>query len=338
MRTVLLLEDNLERVAAFKAVVRELGADWQLRLWHDAPTMLRECSSCLSDAALISLDHDLNPQPGATADPGTGFEVARFLAGHLPFCPLIIHSSNADRAWSMHNELRFAGWTVDRVGPIGQGWVEKLWLPKARAMIASPSAKNISFKKPADHQLRMERALLSLEGLALGDAIGEMLSYRHASAHAIIAQGLAAGPWFRTDDSEMAISIAEILNLYGYINQDALARRFAWRFEQDPERGYGKMTRIQLREMIAGAHWRDTAARAFGGQGSMGNGAAMRVAPLGAYWADDIGQLVSEAENSAKVTHSHAEGIAGAIAVATAAAAAVATKSRATRDSAERVF
>jgi ADP-ribosylglycohydrolase len=59
----------------------------------------------------------------------------------------------------------------------------------------------------------------------------------------------------------------------------------------------------------------------------MGNGAAMRVAPLGAYWADDFGQLISEAENSARVTHSHAEGVIGTIAVAAAAAAAVKLKS-----------
>lgn len=223
----------------------------------------------------------------------------------------------------MYNELRFAGWKADRVGPIGDGWVHKLWLPKAREMVANAGAKKICFKKSADHDMRTERALVSLEGLAIADALGEMLSYRHASASKIIAGGLPAGPWFRTDDSEMAISITEVLKMYGYINQDALARRFAWRFERDPDRGYGKMTRIQLREMIGGANWQDTAANAFGGQGSMGNGAAMRVAPLGAYWADDAQQLVSDAENSARVTHTHAEGVAGAVAVAAAAAAAV---------------
>jgi hypothetical protein len=42
-----------------------------------------------------------------------------------PACPVVIHSSNTDRAWSMHNELRFAGWHVERVGPMGKrvrGW------------------------------------------------------------------------------------------------------------------------------------------------------------------------------------------------------------------------
>ena len=45
----------------------------------------------------------------------------------------------------------------------------------------------------------------------------------------------------------------------------------------------------------------------------------MRVAPLGAYFADDQDRLVDEAVRSAAVTHAHADGQAGAVAVATAA-------------------
>jgi ADP-ribosylglycohydrolase len=82
------------------------------------------------------------------------------------------------------------------------------------------------------------------------------------------------------------------------------------------------MTRIQMREIMAGAKWRDTAANAFGGQGSMGNGSAMRVAPLGAYFADDLERCAGEAQASSLVTHTHPEGIAGSIAVAVAAAIA----------------
>jgi len=60
----------------------------------------------------------------------------------------------------------------------------------------------------------------------------------------------------------------------------------------------------------------------FKGSGSFGNGAAMRVAPIGAYFADDLDMLVKQASLSAMITHSHPEGIAGAIAVALAAALA----------------
>jgi ADP-ribosylglycohydrolase len=67
-------------------------------------------------------------------------------------------------------------------------------------------------------------------------------------------------------------------------------------------------------------HWSKAARTLFGGQGSFGNGAAMRVAPLGAYFADDLDALTDAAARSAAVTHAHPEGIAGAVAVAAAAA------------------
>ena len=57
---------------------------------------------------------------------------------------------------------------------------------------------------------RIERARLSLEGLAIGDALGEMLSYKCDLARERVEKGLVGGPWFRTDDTEMALSIFEI--------------------------------------------------------------------------------------------------------------------------------
>jgi ADP-ribosylglycohydrolase len=322
MKMVLLLEDNTDRIGAFREATTALGKGWGVQVWRDAATMIAECEGFLEKAAVISLDHDLERQPGAAHDPGTGLEAASFLAAYPPVCPVIIHSSNADRAWSMHNELRFAGWRVERVGPIGDDWIHKLWLPKARELVNS-SRPRVCFQKPGDHSERMDRALLSLEGLGIGDALGEMLSYRHAQAVEVIARDLLpAGPWFHTDDTEMAISIVEVLRMLGHIDQDTLVRRFAWRFDREPDRGYGKMTRIQMRAILAGADWHQTAASAFGGQGSMGNGGAMRVAPLGGYFADDLKRVVAESTLSATVTHMHPEGVAGAIAVAVAAAMA----------------
>ena len=64
---------------------------------------------------------------------------------------------------------------------------------------------------------------LSLAGLGIGDAIGEMLSYRAESAPRRFAKNdLPAGPWFHTDDTEMAISIVGVLKSHGFVNQDAL--------------------------------------------------------------------------------------------------------------------
>jgi ADP-ribosylglycohydrolase len=60
----------------------------------------------------------------------------------------------------------------------------------------------------------------------------------------------------------------------------------------------------------------------FDGMGSFGNGGAMRAAPVGAYFHDDLDRVVAEAKASAEPTHQHPEGRAGAVAVAVAAAVA----------------
>jgi ADP-ribosylglycohydrolase len=80
---------------------------------------------------------------------------------------------------------------------------------------------------------------------------------------------------------------------------------------------------------LAGAPstWKERSEALFRGAGALGNGAAMRVAPLGAYFADDLDAARDQAEPSAVVTHSHPEAVAGAIAVATAAALAYQHKS-----------
>jgi ADP-ribosylglycohydrolase len=92
---------------------------------------------------------------------------------------------------------------------------------------------------PENHTERLERVRLSLEGLAVGDAFGEMLAYNCASARQRVERGLMGGPWFHTDDTEMALAIYEVLRRFGRIDADELALRFAERFRKDPDRGYG---------------------------------------------------------------------------------------------------
>jgi len=119
----------------------------------------------------------------------------------------------------------------------------------------------------------------------------------------------------------MAISIVSTLEKHAGINQDSLAMSFARNY--DSSRGYGPamhglLARIRERR----GHWREEAQALFGGQGSFENGSAMRVAPVGAYFADNLDTVVEQAEKSAVTTHCHPEAVAGAIAVAVSAALA----------------
>ena len=167
----------------------------------------------------------------------------------------------------------------------------------------------------------LDRARLSLNGLSVGDAFGEQLFIAPSEATRQIEEHrLPAPPWRYTDDTEMAISVVAILKEHGGIDQTALVKRFAERC--DPQRGYGPTTRGLLARIQQGESWESAARSLFGGSGSHGNGAAMRAAPIGGYFADDLEAVVYQARLSAEVTHQHPEGIAGAIAVAVAGALA----------------
>ncbi|WP_433453062.1 ADP-ribosylglycohydrolase family protein [Streptomyces sp. CA-142005] len=166
---------------------------------------------------------------------------------------------------------------------------------------------------------RLERALASLRGLAVGDALGSQF-FVPANYPLLKRRELPAGPWQWTDDTEMACSVVAVLAAHGRIDQDALARSFAE--HHDFDRGYGPAVNRLLRLVREGEDWRELAAGLFNGRGSWGNGAAMRIAPLGAWYADDPEQATHQAEISAYTTHQHREAVVGAMAVAAAAALA----------------
>ncbi|SFW46629.1 ADP-ribosylglycohydrolase family protein [Amycolatopsis australiensis] len=161
----------------------------------------------------------------------------------------------------------------------------------------------------------LEAASASLAGLAAGDAFGAqiLLPGDHPD---VVGRRLPPAPWAWTDDTEMACSVFAVLRRHGVIDQDALAASFA--AHMDPARGYGSGAEWRLNQIRAGQPWR--AVNVTNGRGSWGNGAAMRVAPLGAWFCDDLPQALRQAELSAEITHAHFEGVAGAVAVAAAAA------------------
>ena len=73
---------------------------------------------------------------------------------------------------------------------------------------------------------RLERALASLRGLAVGDALGSQF-FVPANYPLLKRRELPPGPWQWTDDTEMAGSVVAVLSTHHRIDQDALARSFA---------------------------------------------------------------------------------------------------------------
>lgn len=189
-----------------------------------------------------------------------------------------------------------------------------------KATIMHQDSTQESHSLPQDHAERMQRALLSLDGLSVGDAFGECFFVsEHIIEKRLRLRELPKPPWTFTDDTTMALSIVRCLKRNGFIDQDQLAAAFAEEYARNPNRGYGGMARQILSAIRFGDPWKEASRRAFKGQGSCGNGGAMRSAPLGAYFADDLDRVIYEAKCSAEVTHAHSDGKTGAVAIALAA-------------------
>jgi ADP-ribosylglycohydrolase len=190
---------------------------------------------------------------------------------------------------------------------------------------------------PPDHAARMGRAALALDGLSVGDALGETC-FRTHNWEAIQEDPRATtrGPWPWPDDTAMAMGIYEVLHEHGRIDQDRLAQRFAARYRAQPARGYGAGAHRLLQQICDGFPWPDAAECVFPG-GSFGNGSAMRTAPLAGYFAEeDYAEVAHQARLSAGVTHAHSEGLAGAVAAAVAGAYAWRNRDRRTDEGVKR--
>jgi len=195
----------------------------------------------------------------------------------------------------------------------------------------------------------------SLLGLAVGDGLGARFEGQSAefirrrfptpgallggwsAADAVDTAGMAPGiaraaealrpPPFEllryTDDTQMAIGVAETLTARDRPTVDDYAQAFVRNYQ--PWRGYGRGARFVLERIEDGVDPRE-AAVAYFPTGSYGNGAAMRVAPVGLRFRGDVEALLAQARASALPTHAHALGVEGAVLLARAVGLLVAAE------------
>ncbi|MBW3560893.1 MAG: ADP-ribosylglycohydrolase family protein [Actinobacteria bacterium] len=158
-----------------------------------------------------------------------------------------------------------------------------------------------------------EAAVGALLGTFAGDAVGapwegsEPVAGRSASGR--VQGSLDRGELRYTDDTQLTLALAEHLCEHPGVDQDALARTFLDHHE--PGRGYGGGM-LRLLDIWRSGTPVDEAATAVFPDGSFGNGAAMRVAPVGVVWAHDPRRLEAVARRQASVTHAHRLGQAAA--------------------------
>ena len=170
---------------------------------------------------------------------------------------------------------------------------------------------------------RLDRARGALLGTFVGDALGMPFEGAPPSEVPEQLETLDArlGRGTYTDDTQMAIALAESLLQCGGVDEQHIGRAFLAAY--DPQRGYGSGTRAVLSLIAQGVAAVDAAGRVFDGRGSLGNGAAMRVAPIAVRYSPDRQALLGAARRSARVTHAHPVGVDAAVVQAAAVAAAL---------------
>ena len=159
----------------------------------------------------------------------------------------------------------------------------------------------------------LDRFLGSALGTFVGDALGapvEGWSHRAIYGRFGLVDGMLADEGRYTDDTQMMIGLLETLLEKGKFDPAVCARKFQENF--DPTRGYGRRIFGVMERIRQGLPWDRV------GTDSFGNGGAMRVAPIGCFYYHDLEAIKKNAQLSARITHNHPEGLAGAVAQATA--------------------
>jgi len=157
-------------------------------------------------------------------------------------------------------------------------------------------------------------------GSAIGDALGA--SFEGLWTNELnIEEFSFHGRW--TDDTHMMIGVAESLIANKGFNGKHMAWTFIKNWEKEPWRGYGPGPPRVFRKIKSGVPWNEAAGQLYGGMGSYGNGAAMRIAPVGLLYYDDVEKLREIAYRTAEITHTHELGKEGAALQAYAIALAV---------------
>jgi CheY-like chemotaxis protein len=145
-KKIVVLEDNADRRVAMQRCLEDRFSQFDVVFFDGVREMIAYLDAHLHDAIVICLDHDLELKQGPggrSVDPGTGREVADYLAGKAAVCPVVIHTTNSTAAVGMEMALREARWDVWRVMPCGDlEWIPTQWFRTVRRAIVGPTRKS----------------------------------------------------------------------------------------------------------------------------------------------------------------------------------------------------
>lgn len=136
---IAILDDDEQRQEYMQEALSEVLQPPSIQFFDNAPGMIEWLGTNIHTVDLFSLDHDLGPNwrhADKVFDPGTGRDVANYLAKHEPVCPIVVHTSNGMCAPGMILELEGSGWTVERVVPYNvYDWITQSWKKKIQEYV-----------------------------------------------------------------------------------------------------------------------------------------------------------------------------------------------------------
>ena len=154
----------------------------------------------------------------------------------------------------------------------------------------------------------------ALVGAAVGDALGAPFEGAASVSWSTVEKlEREPGPLRYTDDTHMTLGVARSLVGRRGFDGDHMSTLLARNYMEEPWRGYGAGPPQVFHLLSQGVPWDQSGSRLFGGSGSYGNGAAMRVAPVALLGFHDMERVVSLARQTAVITHAHELGIDGAV-------------------------
>jgi ADP-ribosyl-[dinitrogen reductase] hydrolase len=179
------------------------------------------------------------------------------------------------------------------------------------------------------------RAIGSLLGLAVGDALGTTLEFSVRDSRPRLTDmegggpfGLAPGLW--TDDTSMALALADSLIACDHLNEHDLMTRFVAWWQDGAYASTGSCFDIGMTVRGALTRFQETGDPISGSTEPMsaGNGSLMRLAPVAIRYWDEPASLADAAARQSRTTHAAPEAVAACVGYAQILADAITGKPR----------
>lgn len=284
---------------------------------------------------------------------------------HLPIADVGIPAPSFETAWRVAGEeLRSrlqAGFKVlvhckgglGRAGMVASRLLVELGLPADQAILHTRAVRPGAIETQAQEahilacQKQVEpipstsevalrdRARGALLGLAIGDALGTTLEFSRRDSYPLLNDMVGGGPFHLqagqwTDDTAMALALADSLEECGGLDEADLMQRFTQWHEQGRYSCTGSCFDIGITTRSALMRWKSSGNPVAGDSAanSAGNGSLMRLAPIAIrYWRDRVA-LRDAAARQSRTTHAAPQAVEACIAFAELVADAIAGATR----------